>query len=120
MRVQLLWRATLDVLDFLPLANVDYAGGIVITDWYSEGTSSEESIKITIRFLSNEVRADALAVLIHKRICKTTNNCNISKMSSATLEEEIKFSILKKATLLQRYKLDTRKKNYKKKYGKKN
>ena len=114
-----LWRATLDVLDFLPLANVDYAGGIVITDWYSEGTSSEESIKITIRFLSNEVRADALAVLIHKRICKTTNNCNISKMSSATLEEEIKFSILRKATLLERYKLDTRKKNYKKKYGKK-
>ena len=69
-----LWRATLEVLDFLPLANVDYAGGIIITDWYNEGTSSEESIKITIRFLSNEIRADAVSVLIYKKICTNINN----------------------------------------------
>ena len=74
-----LWRATLEVLDFLPLANVDYAGGIVITDWYNEGTSNEESIKITIRFLSNEIRADAVSVIIHKKVCPSINNCNISK-----------------------------------------
>ena len=50
-----MWRATLEILDFLPLANVDYSGGIITTDWYNEGTSSDESIKITIRFLTNEI-----------------------------------------------------------------
>ena len=64
-----LWRASLEVLDFLPLANVDYSGGIIITEWYSEGTSSDEAIKITVRFLSNEIRADGLSIIIHKRDC---------------------------------------------------
>ena len=112
-----LWRATLEVLDFLPLANVDYAGGIIITDWYNEGTSNEESIKITIRFLSNEIRADAVSVLIYKKICKTANNCNISKIRSATLEEEIKLSILRKATLLEKNRLDKTSKAYRKSRG---
>ena len=53
-----MWRATLEILDFLPLANVDYSGGIVTTDWYNEGTASNESIKITVRFLTNEIRSD--------------------------------------------------------------
>ena len=64
-----LWRASLEVLDFLPLSNVDYSGGIIITEWYTEGTSNDEAIKITVRFLSNEIRADGLTVIIHKRIC---------------------------------------------------
>ena len=55
-----LWRASLDVLDFMPLTSANYSGGIIITDWYSEQGNTEESIKITIRFLSNEVRSDAI------------------------------------------------------------
>ena len=43
-----LWRATLEVLDFLPLSNVDYSGGIIITDWYSENLSNKESIKSVV------------------------------------------------------------------------
>ena len=117
-----LWRASLDILDFIPLSNVDYSGGIIITDWYNEGTASNEAIKITIRFLSNEIRADGLDVVIHKRICKgTTVNCKVTKYSSG-LEEEIKFAILKKATILQKRGSDKKKalskKEYKKKYGK--
>ena len=61
-----LWRASLEILDFLPLANVDYSGGIITTDWYNEGTASDEAIKITIRFLTNEVRADGLKLLYIK------------------------------------------------------
>ena len=57
-----LWRASLDVIDFMPLTSANYSGGIIITDWYSE--NPEEAIKITIRFLSNEVRSDALNVKI--------------------------------------------------------
>ena len=117
-----LWRASLDVLDFLPLSNVDYSGGIIITDWYNEGTASNESIKITIRFLSNEIRSDGLDIVIHKRICKgTALNCKITKYSSG-LVEEIKLAILKKATVLQKKSSNKRKalskKEYEKKYGK--
>ncbi len=117
-----LWRASLDILDFIPLSNVDYSGGIIITDWYNEGTASNEAIKITIRFLSNEIRADGLDIVIHKRICKgTAINCKVTKYSSG-LEEEIKLAILKKATILKKRGDDKKKslskKEYKKKYGK--
>ena len=117
-----LWRASLDILDFIPLSNVDYSGGIIITDWYNEGTASNESIKITIRFLSNEIRADGLDVVIHKRICQGTSvSCKVTKYSSG-LEEEIKLAILKKATILQKRGDDKKKalskKEYEKKYGK--
>ena len=105
-----LWRASLDVLDFIPLTNVDYSGGVIITDWYNEGTSSDEAIKITVRFLSNEIRADGLKVIIHKKICsKTQNNCAVKLIQSA-LEDEIKFAILKKATLLEKVSINAKKK----------
>ena len=117
-----LWRASLDILDFIPLSNVDYSGGIIITDWYNEGTASNEAIKITIRFLSNEIRADGLDVVIHKRVCKgTAVNCKVTKYSSG-LEEEIKLAILKKATILRKRGDDKKKtlskKEYEKKHGK--
>ena len=66
-----MWRATLEILDFLPLSNVDYSGGIVTTDWYNEGTAADESIKITVRFLTNEIRADGLKIIVHN--CEWVN-----------------------------------------------
>ena len=75
-----MWRATLEILDFLPLANVDYSGGIITTDWYNEGTSSEESIKITIRFLTNEIRADGIKVIVHKKKCGVQKTCSVNKL----------------------------------------
>ena len=96
-----MWRATLELLDFTPLHNVDYSGGIIITDWFSE-REDQDAIKITIRFLSNEIRADGIKVTIHKKICKKTqiDNCKITKIQS-TLSQEIKLAILKKATIIQ-------------------
>ena len=78
-----MWRATLEILDFLPLSNVDYSGGIITTDWYNEGTASDESIKITIRFLSNEIRADGIKVIVHKKKCNIKQKCIVKKISSA-------------------------------------
>ena len=95
-----MWRATLDLLDFTPLSNVDYSGGLIITDWFSE-SSDKDAIKITIRFLSNEIRADGLKVIIHKKICKKINDCKIVKVDS-TLGQEIKLAILKKAATIKR------------------
>ena len=96
-----MWRATLEILDFLPLSNVDYSGGIIITDWYNEGTSLDESIKITIRFLTNEIRSDGLKIIVHKKRCSVEQNCKIAKISSA-LEQELQVAILKKAILFEK------------------
>ena len=76
-----MWRASLEILDFLPLSNVDYSGGIVTTDWYNEGTSLDESIKITVRFLTNEIRSDGIRIIVHKKRCNVEQNCRISKIS---------------------------------------
>ena len=111
-----LWRASLEVLDFLPLSNVDYSGGIIITEWYNEGTSNDEAIKITVRFLSNEIRADGLSVIIHKRVCNKFQQCSVAKIQS-TLEEEVKLAILKTATLLEKGKYQKNKQEYIKKHG---
>ena len=96
-----MWRATLDILDFLPLANVDYSGGIITTDWYNEGTASDESIKITIRFLTNEIRSDGIRIVVHKRRCNAQQKCAVKKISS-TLEQELRVAILKKAVLFEK------------------
>ena len=96
-----MWRATLEILDFLPLANVDYSGGIITTDWYNEGTASDESIKITVRFLTNEIRSDGLKIIVHKKRCTIQQNCTVKKVSSA-LEHELQVAILKKAVLFER------------------
>ena len=92
-----LWKASLDVIDFMPLSSVNYSGGIIVTDWYSENNSPNESIKISIRFLTNELRSDALDVKIFNRKCTDSLvNCKFSE-SSGDLSNEIKKEILKKA-----------------------
>ena len=96
-----LWRATLEILDFLPLANVDYSGGIITTDWYNEGTSANESIKITVRFLTNEIRSDGIKIIVHKKRCTIQQKCTVKKVSSA-IEHELQVAILKKAVLFEK------------------
>ena len=94
-----MWRAAIDKLSFAPLSNVDYAGGIIVTDWFGE--SNTDQIKITTRFLTNEIRSDAIDIIIHKKICDQANKCQINKIEN-NLNSEIKFAILKKAALLEK------------------
>ena len=96
-----MWRATLEILDFLPLANVDYSGGIITTDWYNEGTSSDESYKITVRFLTNEIRSDGLKIIVHKKRCNIKQKCTVKKVTSA-IERELQVAILKKAVIFEK------------------
>ena len=94
-----LWRASLDVIDFMPLSSVNYSGGIIITDWYSDNSTPNESIKISIRFLTNEIRSDALEVKIFNRKCTDSFlNCKFSEIEG-TLKVELKKEILKKAAI---------------------
>jgi hypothetical protein len=93
-----LWRASLDVIDFMPLASANYSGGVLITDWYSSGDDANESIKINIRFLSNEIRSDALNVDIFYKTCDKNLSCVVKKKDSE-LNQEILKKILQKATI---------------------
>ena len=104
-----LWRASLDTIDFMPLASVNYSGGIIITDWYSTDQNSNESIKISIRFLTNEIRSDALDIKVFNKKCVTQSNC-ITSTKEGDIKNELKTKILKTATI---YKTQKKKKNSK-------
>jgi len=99
-----LWKAALDIIDFMPLSSVNYSGGIIITDWYSENQSPNESIKISIRFLSNEIRSDALDINIFNRKCANSLlNCKFTE-TDGVLVRELKKEILKKAAIYEKEK----------------
>tara|TARA_B100001059_G_C17553043_1_gene436232 strand:- start:110 stop:649 length:540 start_codon:yes stop_codon:yes gene_type:complete len=95
-----LWRASMEKLSFAPLSVVDYGGGIIITDWFNDGESKEE-LKISVRFLSNEIRSDAIKIIIHKKTCQSFANCKVNSIENST-NNEIKIAILKKAAQLKK------------------
>lgn len=95
-----MWRASLEILDFLPLSTVDYSGGMIITDWYSENNSND-SIKITVRFLDNEIRSDSLKIIVHKKGCSSNNNCKVTLLNNSTIASEILTTIVKKAAEIE-------------------
>ena len=95
-----LWRATLDIIDFMPLTTANYSGGIIVTDWYSDNQNLNENIKITVRFLTNEIRSDALDLKIFYRNCDSSNKCKIIE-KEGNLSKELKKEILKKAVIYQ-------------------
>tara|TARA_B100001093_G_scaffold457617_1_gene469440 strand:- start:1566 stop:2144 length:579 start_codon:yes stop_codon:yes gene_type:complete len=99
-----LWRASVETLDFVPLVNASYSGGIIITDWFSGGKDKNRDLKITIRFLSNEIRSDALKIIVHERIC-TNNNCTTNLIDSK-ISGQIQLAILKRATLMEKNKIE--------------
>ena len=96
-----MWQATFDVIDFMPLVRVDYAGGMILTDWYADANTTNDSLKFTIRFLSNEIRPDSLKIIIHKKTCKTQSNCIVKKIASK-LENTIRSQIMTKAAILEK------------------
>ena len=107
-----LWRASLDTIDFMPLASVNYSGGIIITDWYSTDQNSNESIKISIRFLTNEIRSDALNIKVFNKKCMSGSNC-VTSEKQGNINTELKAKILKTAALYEAQKKSKTSKEYK-------
>ena len=105
-----LWRASLDTLEFMPLALANYSGGVIVTDWYSDSDTSNESVKISIRFLSNEVRSDALTVKVFYKNCSVQQTCKITDRSGA-LSGELTKKILTKAAIYEKENKSKNKKN---------
>ena len=106
-----LWRASLDTLEFMPLALANYSGGIIVTDWYSDGSSENESVKISVRFLSNEIRSDALVVKVFYKNCSTEQTCKITD-KSGVLSDELTKKILTRAALYEKQSQSKNKKKY--------
>ena len=106
-----LWRASLDTLEFMPLALANYSGGIIVTDWYSDGSSENESVKISIRFLSNEIRSDALSVKVFYKKCSIQNSCEILDRSG-DLSTDLSKKILTKASTYEKENKTKKKKKY--------
>ena len=104
-----LWRASLELIDFMPLTTVDYSGGIIITDWFSDSGAAKDSIKITIRFLSNEVQSNSVKIIVHKKNCKVSDNCAIQEIDSK-IKTELAQSIITRAAKLELDSKKTRKK----------
>ena len=96
-----MWRASLDILDFLPLSTVDYSGGVIISDWYTDDSNDNQALKITIRFLSNTIQTNSLKVTVHKKNCSIDQSCKVEVFQSR-IQEELVASILKKASILQK------------------
>ena len=106
-----LWRASLDTLEFMPLALANYSGGIIVTDWYSDGSSQDESVKISIRFLSNQIRSDALSIKVFYKNCSISENCKISDRST-DLSAELTKKILTQAAVYEKQNKGKNKKPY--------
>ena len=98
-----LWRGAIDVMDFVPLTHASYSGGIIITEWFSseKNSGNNRELKITVRFMTNEIRADAIKILVFEKSCDQINNCRTKKIKSK-LEGELKLAILKKAALFEK------------------
>ncbi len=111
-----LWRASLDTIDFMPLVSANYSGGIIITDWYSSG-SNNESIKISIRFLTNEIRSDALDIKVFYKNCAINESCQISE-KKGSLVTELNKKILSRAAVYKEETKDKSKKKYTGQQGK--
>ena len=107
-----LWRASLDTIDFMPLTSANYSGAIIITDWYSENENTSESIKLVIRFLTNEIRSDAIDLKIFYKNCGSVNNCKVSEKVN-DLNTELKKEILKRAALYKKQASGKKKKSSK-------
>ena len=101
-----MWRESLDILNFMPLTSADYGGGLIITDWYNEQNESDDSIKISVRFLSNDIRADALQITVFSKECDANINCKVTQ-SNPQIENELKIAILKRAAKYKKDMIDS-------------
>ena len=99
-----MWRASLEILDFIPLTTIDYSGGMIISDWYQDNSSSQTAIKISVRFLSNEIAANNLKVIVHERRCNKSQVCSTLLLEKSKIKEELRTSIIKRAAILEKEK----------------
>ncbi len=95
-----LWRAALDTLSFAPLAQVDSAGGVIVTDWYSNPNSPSDRVKVTATIMDANLRADALRVAASRQVLQ--NGQWVEAPVAAATVQRLEEIILTKARDLRR------------------
>ena len=95
-----LWRAALDTLSFAPMAQVDSAGGVIVTDWYANPNSPGERVKVTATILDADLRADALRVAASRQVMQ--NGQWVEAPVAAATVQKLEEIILTKARDLRR------------------
>ena len=95
-----LWRATLETLAFMPLTQADSAGGVVVTDWYSNPASPNERMKVSVAILDDELRADAVRVAASRQVLQ--NGTWVEAAVEAATVQKLEDIILTKARDLRR------------------
>ena len=95
-----LWRAALETLSFAPMAQVDSAGGVIVTDWYANPASPNERVKVTATILDKDLRADAIRVAASRQV--NQNGVWVPAAVSAATVQRLEEIILNKARDLRR------------------
>jgi hypothetical protein len=95
-----LWRASLDALSFMPMLQTDSAGGVIVTDWYTNPANPGERMKVSVTILDQDLRADALRVSASRQVADGGNWVN-APVQAATIQR-LEDIILTKARDLRR------------------
>ena len=95
-----LWRASLETLSFMPLTQADSAGGVIVTDWYSNPSNPNERVKLSVSILDQDLRADALRVAASREVLQ--NGAWIAAPVQAATVQKLEDIILTKARDLRR------------------
>ena len=95
-----LWRASLETLSFMPLAQADSSGGVIVTDWYASPDNPEERVKVSVSILDEDLRADALRVAASRQLQQ--NGTWVDAPVQAATVQKLEDIILTKARDLRR------------------
>jgi hypothetical protein len=95
-----LWRAALDALSFMPMAQTDSNGGVLVTDWYVNPTTPNERMKVTVTIIDQDLRADAVRVAASRQTMQ--NGQWVEAPVQAATVQKLEEIILTKARDLRR------------------
>jgi hypothetical protein len=86
-----LWRGALDTLSFMPLASADPFGGVIITDWYTPPTATNERFKATAYILGRELRSDGIRITIFRQVLQDGQwvDASVSPMTIGEIENKV-------------------------------
>ena len=96
-----LWRASLDTINFIPLASADPFGGVIITDWYTPAETPNERMKVQVTILDRELRADGVRVAVFKQQTSPKGGAWVDAQVDPRTNIDIENAILTRARQLR-------------------
>jgi len=94
-----LWKASLEVVSFMPISISDSAGGVITTEWSEDLDHPGERYKINVLIKSSDLKAHSLKVTVFKQTLR--DNIWRDVKPNAQLAQDIEDKILTKARSLK-------------------